>query len=142
MPLPLPQVCTAVTRCIRTSGLVIQKPIPTSPIGLLAPKNLSAVIEIVLISRLEAEICDFEVYRPPSWFFLHPVWSDSIPTNPIGLLDPKNISAAIEIVLISRLEAEIYENLKFIGRHLGFSYIRFARTVFPQVPVDYRIPKT
>ena len=83
------------------------------------PKNTSAVIEIgLLISRLEAEIYEFEVYRPPSWIFLHPVWSHSIPTNLIGLLDPKIVSAVIEIgLLISRLEAEVYRSPSWIFLH-------------------------
>ena len=48
------------------------------------------------------------MYRPPSWIFLLPVQSHSILISPNGKLDPKNIGLAIEISLISCLEAEIH----------------------------------
>ena len=37
-----------------------------------------------------------------------PVWLHSICTNPVGMLDPKNIGAAFGISLISCLEAELH----------------------------------
>jgi len=35
------------------------------------------------------------------------VWWKSIPNISVGLLDPENIGSAIEITLLSRLQAEI-----------------------------------
>ena len=61
-----------------------------------------------MISCLEAKIHAFEVWRPPSWIFLLPIQSHSILMSPNGKLDPKNIDIAVEISLISYLEAEIH----------------------------------
>ena len=68
---------------------------------------MGIAVGIALISIVQAEIHAFEVYGPPSWFFSLPVWSHSILMSPIGKLDPKNIGIAVEISLISCLEAEI-----------------------------------
>ena len=38
----------------------------------------------------------------------HPVWSDSICTNPIRLLDLENVGLAVGTSFISHLEAEIW----------------------------------
>ena len=59
-----------------------------SPIGKLDPENIGIAAGISLISCLEAEIHAFEVWRPPSWIFLFPVWSPSLPIGSSGLLDP------------------------------------------------------
>ena len=37
----------------------------------------------------------------------HPVWSDSVGTNPIRLLDLENVGLAVEFSFLSHLEAEI-----------------------------------
>ena len=57
---------------------------------------------------MQAEIHAFEIYRPPSWIFPLPVQLHSILMSPKGKLDPKNIGIAVEISLISCLEAEIH----------------------------------
>ena len=57
---------------------------------------------------MQAEIHAFEIYRPPSCIFLLPVQSHSILMSPNGKLDPENIGIAVEISLISCLEAEIH----------------------------------
>ena len=60
------------------------------------------------LSCVQAEIHAFEIYRPPSWIFPLPVQSHSILMNPNGKLGPENIGIAVEISLISCLEAEIH----------------------------------
>ena len=57
------------------------------------------------------------VWRPPSWIFPFPVWSHSILMSLNGKLDPENIGIAVEISLISCLEAEIHA----FGVFLDFS---------------------
>ena len=61
-----------------------------------------------LITCLRAQRHAIEVERSPSWIFLLPVWSHSILTSPNGMLDPENMGIAVEILLISCLEAEIH----------------------------------
>ena len=62
---------------------------------------MGVAVGFALISSVQAEIHAFEVYRPPSWIFSHPVQSHSILMSPIGKLDPENIGTAVEISLIS-----------------------------------------
>ena len=50
----------------------------------------------------------FEDNWPPFWIFLFPVQSHSIHMSPKGKLNPKNVGIAVEIPLISCLEAEIH----------------------------------
>ena len=57
--------------------------------GKLDPENIGIAVGILLISRLEAEIHAFEVWRPPSWIFPLPVWLHSHVMSPNGKLDPK-----------------------------------------------------
>ena len=78
---------------------------------------------------MQATIHVFEIYRPPSWIFPIPVQSHSILMSPNGKLDPKNIGIAVEISLITCLDAEIHA-FEFRGRHLGFFHFRFGRIVF------------
>ena len=94
--------------------------IPTNLIGLLNPKNIGADIDILLISHLEAKICVFEVNRPPSWIFPHPVCSHSILSGLIGLSDPKNIGVAVGILFIRCQEAEkcVFEALQGVFQFL------------------------
>ena len=49
-----------------------------------------------------------EVERSPSWMFPLSVWSHIILMSPNGMLDPENTGIAVEILLISCLEAEIH----------------------------------
>ena len=95
-----------------TSGLVAQYSHQSHWIA--GPKNLSAAIEIVLASRLEAEMCVCKVHRPPSWIFPHPVCSQSIPSSPSGLPNPKNIGVTIGILFIGCQEEKkcVFEALR------------------------------
>ena len=79
-----------------------------SPNGKLDPENIGIAVGILLISCLEAKLHAFEVWRPPSWIFLLPVWSHSIFMSPNGKLDTENIGIAVGISLISRQGAEIH----------------------------------
>ena len=79
-----------------------------SAIGKLEPKNIGKAAGISLISCSETEIHAFRVWRPPSWIFPLPVWSQSIFMSAIAKLDPENVGVAGGISLISCLEAEIY----------------------------------
>ena len=79
-----------------------------SPIGKLDPENIGIAVGISLTSCLGTEIHAFEVWRPPSWIFLSPVWSHSVLMSPNVKLDPENIGIAVGISLISCLEAEIH----------------------------------
>ena len=87
---------------------VLSHSILMSPNGKLDPENIGIAVGISLISCLGTEIHAFEVWRPPSWIFILPVWSHSLLVSPIGKLDPENIGIAVEISLISCLEAEIH----------------------------------
>ena len=78
------------------------------PLECWTQKTMSLAVGISLISRLEAEIHAFEVWRSPSWSFPLPVWSHSIFMSPNGKLDPENIGIAVGISLKSRLGAEIH----------------------------------
>ena len=69
---------------------------------------MGVAVGIALISRVQAEIHAFKVYRPPSWIFPLPVRSHSILMSPNGKLDPENIGIAVGISLITCLGAEIY----------------------------------
>ena len=68
--------------------------------GNLDPENTAIAVGISLIFCLEAEIHAFEVYKPSSWIFPHPVRSHSILMSPNGKLDPENIGLAVGISLI------------------------------------------
>ena len=61
-----------------------------------------------LISKVQAQIHAFEIYRLPSWIFPLPVQSQSILMSPIGKQNPENIGIAVGISLISCLETEIH----------------------------------
>ena len=67
--------------------------------GELDPENIGIAVGISLISCLEAEIHAFEVFWPPSWIFLFPVWSHSILMSHNVKLDPENIGIAVGISL-------------------------------------------
>ena len=56
---------------------------------------------------MQAETHAFEAEKPPSWIFPLLVRSHSILMSLNGKLDPENIGIAVEISLISCLEAEI-----------------------------------
>ena len=59
--------------------------------------NMAAAKSEVLISQFVDKMLDFQL----------PVWYDSIVSSSIGLLDPKNIGVAVEIVFLSGLQTEI-----------------------------------
>ena len=60
-----------------------------SPVGKLDLKTMGVAVGIALISNVQAQMHAFEIYRPPSWIFLFPVWSHSILMSLNGKLDPK-----------------------------------------------------
>jgi len=67
---------------------------------------MEVAVSISLISRLEAEIHAYEVYRLPSWIFPLPVWSYML-LSPDGKLERERVGIAVDILLISCLEAKI-----------------------------------
>ena len=71
-------------------------------------KNVGMAVGIPLIFCLKAQRHTVEVERSPSWIFQIPVWSHIIFMSPNGMLDPENTGIAVEILLISCLEAEIH----------------------------------
>ena len=73
------------------------------PNGKLDPENIGIAVGISLISSLGAGIHAFEVWRPPSWIFLLPVRSHSIPISPSGMLDLKNVGLGSAIYRVSPL---------------------------------------
>ena len=99
-----------------------------SPSGKLDSENIGIAVEISLMSRLEAEIHAFEVWRPPSWIFPIPVWSHSLLVCPNGKLDPENIGIAVGISLISCLEAEIH-TFDVLKPPFWITHFRFGCTV-------------
>ena len=58
---------------------------------------------VTVLLHFEAAILDF-------WL---PVWSESFHTDSFGLLDPKNMGVAVEILLLACLEPEIHLGGKF-----------------------------
>ena len=42
-----------------------------------------------------------------------PVWSHNIPSITVGLLDPKNIGVAVEIMFLTGVEAEIHGGIVY-----------------------------
>ena len=81
-----------------------------NPNGKLDPENKGLAVGVLLISCLEAEIHEFEVWRPPSWIFPLPVWSHSLPIGSSGLLDPyytSLVAVAVGISYLSSLGAEL-----------------------------------
>ena len=62
-------------------------------------------------------------------FFSLPVWLHSSIVSPIGKLDPENIGIAVEIPLITCLEAKNKIHA-FECHHLGFFHFQFSRIVF------------
>ena len=61
---------------------VLSHSLLVSLIGKLDPENIGMAVGNSLISCLGAKIHAFEVWRPPSWIFLPPVLSHSIPISP------------------------------------------------------------
>ena len=79
---------------------------PEKPWGTFTPPKLPH--RCVKIELPYEETYAFEVWRPPSWIFPLPVWSHSILMSANGMLDPESKGKAVDILLISCLEAEIH----------------------------------
>ena len=76
-------------------------------IELRDPENMGVAFGISFLSHLQAEIKVLPVWVAAMLDFRLPVWSHSIQTTSIGLLDPENIGVAVGISFLSLLEAEI-----------------------------------
>ena len=76
-------------------------------IEMLDPENMGVAFGILFLSQLQAEIKVLPVWVAAMLDFRLPVWSHSIQTTSIGLLDPENIGVAVGISFLSLLEAEI-----------------------------------
>ena len=70
--------------------------IPNTSIELLDPDNMGVAVGISFLSHLQAEILVFPVLVAAILDFRLPVWSHSIQTTSIELLDPKNIGVPLE----------------------------------------------
>ena len=67
----------------RPPSWIFPLPVPShsllmSLVGKPDPENIGIAVGISLISCVEAEIHEAEVWRPPSWIFPLPVWSPSL----------------------------------------------------------------
>ena len=79
-------------------------------IELRDPENMGVAFGISFLSHLQAEIWVLPVWMAAMLDMLDfrlPVWSHSIQTTSIELLDPENIGVAVGISFLSLLEAEI-----------------------------------
>ena len=115
-----------------------------SPVGKLDPKTISVAVEIALISSVQAEIRAFEVYRPPSWIFPLPVWSDSLSIGSSGLLDPQYtslVAIAVGISYLFSLGAELL-TIKVLWPPSWIIHFRFGCTVSALVTLECWSPKT
>jgi hypothetical protein len=81
--------------------------IETTSIELLVLENMGVAVGISFLSHLQAEIYVLPVLVAAMLDFLLPVWSHSIETISVELLDPENIGVAVGISLLSHLQAEI-----------------------------------
>ena len=99
------------------------------------PEKTGIAVGISLISCLEADIHAFEIKRPPSWIFPIPVGSHSLLVCPNGKLDPENIGIAVEISLISGLEAKIHA-FDVLKPPFWTTHFRFGCTVSELVPLE------
>ena len=115
-----------------------------SPIGMRDTENIGIAVGISLIFCLGAEIYAFEVLRPPSWIFLLPVWSHSLPIGSSGWLDPQYIclvAVAVGISYLSSLGAEL-SIFKVLMPPSWIIHFRFDCTVSALVPLECWTPKT
>ena len=111
------------------------------PIGKLDPENIGMAVGYSLISCLEAEIHAFEVLRPPSWITHFQFGCKVYELVSLKCWTPKTWVLPLEFRRYLVWERR-YTQLKFTGRQLGISHLRFGRIVFQWVSMGSWTPKT